>query len=115
MIPSEQPQLLIAAAAEEREALKTILSPDWELIETDNEEEALPVLEQYGENLSGILLGGIPYTADGRKIYRWLKQHSKHEIPLFIILTPFKEHVINRAMELGVDRPTAHPAMYPAV
>lgn len=101
MIPSERPQLLIAAAAEEREALKTILSPDWELIETDNEEEALPVLEQYGENLSGILLGGIPYTADGRKIYRWLKQHSKHEIPLFIILTPFQEHVINRAMELG--------------
>ena len=100
MIPSERPQLLIAAAAEEREALKAILSPDWELIETENEEQALPVLEEC-PGLLGILLGGIPYTADGRKIYRWLKQHPANEVPLFILLTPLQEHVFNRAMELG--------------
>ena len=100
MIPSEHPQLLIAAAAEEREALKAILSPDWELIETENEEQALPVLEEC-PGLLGILLGGIPYTADGRKIYRWLKQHPANEVPLFILLTPLQEHVFNRAMELG--------------
>ena len=100
LIPSERPQLLIVAPEEERQMLRAILSPEWDLIETETEEQALPLLERHYISLSGILLGGIPYTVDGHKIHRWLKQNTVGNIPLFIILAPHQEHVFNRSIEL---------------
>lgn len=100
LIPSERPQLLIVAPMEECQALRAILSPEWELIETESEQQAIPMLERCELSPSGILLGGIPHTVDGQMIYRWLKQETGGEIPLFIILTPQQEHVFNRSIEL---------------
>ncbi len=100
LIPSERPWLLVIAPEEECQALRAILSPEWELIETESEQQALPILERCELSPSGILLGGIPHTADGQLIQHWLKQHTDGEIPLFIILAPQQEHVLNRAIEL---------------
>lgn len=105
------PQLLVVDDSEmNREILKEILGKEYQILEACDGEEALKMLEQYGTEISLILLDIIMPKMDGFEVLAYMNRDKWIEdIPVIMISSEGSESYIRRAYELGASDYISRP------
>lgn len=105
------PQLLVVDDSEmNREILKEILGKEYRILEACDGEEALKMLEQYGPEISLVLLDIIMPKMDGFEVLAYMKRDKWIEdIPVIMISSEGSESYIRRAYELGASDYISRP------
>lgn len=105
------PQLLVVDDSEmNREILKEILGKEYQILEACDGEEALKMLEQYGTEISLVLLDIIMPKMDGFEVFAYMNRDKWIEdIPVIMISSEGSESYIRRAYELGASDYISRP------
>lgn len=105
------PQLLVVDDSEmNREILKEILGKEYRILEACDGEEALKMLEQYGTEISLVLLDIIMPKMDGFEVLAYMNRAKWIEdIPVIMISSEGSESYIRRAYELGASDYISRP------
>lgn len=105
------PQLLVVDDSEmNREILKEILGKEYRILEACDGEEALKMLEQYGTEISLVLLDIIMPKIDGFEVLAYMNRAKWIEdIPVIMISSEGSESYIRRAYELGASDYISRP------
>lgn len=105
------PQLLVVDDSEmNREILKEILGKEYQILEACDGEEALKMLEQYGTEISLVLLDIIMPKMDGFEVLAYMNRDKWIEdIPVIMISSEGSESYICRAYELGASDYISRP------
>ena len=105
------PQLLVVDDSEmNREILKEILGKEYRILEACDGEEALKILEQYGPEISLVLLDIIMPKMDGFEVLAYMNRDKWIEdIPVIMISSEGSESYIRRAYELGASDYISRP------
>ena len=105
------PQLLVVDDSEmNREILKEILGKEYRILEACDGEEALKMLEQYGTEISLVLLDIIMPKMDGFEVLAYMNRDKWIEdIPVIMISSEGSESYIRRAYELGASDYISRP------
>ena len=105
------PQLLVVDDSEmNREILKEILGKEYQILEACDGEEALKMLEQYGTEISLVLLDIIMPKMDGFEVLAYMNRDKWIEdIPVIMISSEESESYIRRAYELGASDYISRP------
>lgn len=105
------PQLLVVDDSEmNREILKEILGKEYRILEACDGEEALKILEQYGTEISLVLLDIIMPKMDGFEVLAYMNRDKWIEdIPVIMISSEGSESYIRRAYELGASDYISRP------
>lgn len=105
------PQLLVVDDSEmNREILKEILGKEYRILEACDGEEALKMLEQYGTEISLVLLNIIMPKMDGFEVLAYMNRDKWIEdIPVIMISSEGSESYIRRAYELGASDYISRP------
>ena len=105
------PQLLVVDDSEmNREILKEILGNEYRILEACDGEEALKMLEQYGTEISLVLLDIIMPKMDGFEVLAYMNRDKWIEdIPVIMISSEGSESYIRRAYELGASDYISRP------
>lgn len=105
------PQLLVVDDSEmNREILKEILGKEYRILEACDGEEALKMLEQYGTEISLVLLDIIMPKMDGFEVLAYMNRDKWIEdIPVIMISSEESESYIRRAYELGASDYISRP------
>ena len=105
------PQLLVVDDSEmNREILKEILGKEYRILEACDGEEALKMLEQYGTEISLVLLDIIMPKMDGFEVLAYMNRDKWIEdIPVIMISSEGSESYIRRAYELGASDYKSRP------
>ena len=111
MEKSNLPQLLVVDDSEmNREILKEILGKEYRILEACDGEEALKMLEQYGTEISLVLLDIIMPKMDGFEVLAYMNRDKWIEdIPVIMISSEGSESYIRRAYELGASDYISRP------
>ena len=106
-----RPQLLVVDDSEiNREILKEILGKEYRILEACDGEEALKMLEQYGTEISLVLLDIIMPKMDGFEVLAYMNRDKWIEdIPVIMISSEGSESYIRRAYELGASDYISRP------
>lgn len=104
-------QLLVVDDSEmNREILKEILGKEYRILEACDGEEALKILEQYGTEISLVLLDIIMPKMDGFEVLVYMNRDKWIEdIPVIMISSEGSESYIRRAYELGASDYISRP------
>lgn len=104
-------QLLVVDDSEmNREILKEILGKEYQILEACDGEEALKMLEQYGTEISLVLLDIIMPKMDGFEVLAYMNRDKWIEdIPVIMISSEGSESYIRRAYELGASDYISRP------
>ena len=93
-----------------REILKEILGKEYRILEACDGEEALKILEQYGPEISLVLLDIIMPKMDGFEVLAYMNRDKWIEdIPVIMISSEGSESYIRRAYELGASDYISRP------
>ena len=105
------PQLLVVDDSEmNREILKEILGKEYRILEACDGNEALEMLEQYGTEISLVLLDIIMPQMDGFEVPAYMNRDKWIEdIPVIMISSEGSESYIRRAYELGASDYISRP------
>lgn len=105
------PHLLVVDDSEmNREILKEILGKEYQILEACDGEEALKMLEQYGTEISLVLLDIIMPKMDGFEVLAYMNRDKWIEdIPVIMISSEGSESYIRRAYELGASDYISRP------
>lgn len=105
------PQLLVVDDSEmNREILKEILGKEYQILEACDGEEALKMLEQYGTEISLVLLDIIMPKMDGFEVLAYMNRDKWIEdIPVIMISSEGSESYIRRAYKLGASDYISRP------
>ena len=105
------PQLLVVDDSEmNREILKEILGKEYRILEACDGEEALKMLEQYGTEISLVLLDIIMPKMDGFEVLAYMNRDKWiKDIPVIMISSEGSESYIRRAYELGASDYISRP------
>ena len=105
------PQLLVVDDSEmNREILKEILGKEYRILEACDGNEALEMLEQYGTEISLVLLDIIMPKMDGFEVLAYMNRDKGIEdIPVIMISSEGSESYIRRAYELGASDYISRP------
>ena len=105
------PQLLVVDDSEmNREILKEILGKEYRILEACDGEEALKMLEQYGPEISLVLLDIIMPKMDGFEVLAYMNRDKWIEdILVIMISSEGSESYIRRAYELGASDYISRP------
>ena len=105
------PQLLVVDDSEmNREILKEILGKEYRILEACDGEEALKMLEQYGPEISLVLLDIIMPKMDGFEVLAYMNRDKWIEdIPVIMISSEGSESYIRRGYELGASDYISRP------
>ena len=105
------PLLLVVDDSEiNREILKEILGKEYRILEACDGEEALKMLEQYGTEISLVLLDIIMPKMDGFEVLAYMNRDKWIEdIPVIMISSEGSESYIRRAYELGASDYISRP------
>lgn len=100
-----KPRILIVDASEfNRAILKEILEETYEIIEADGGKEALHKIDEYGMEISLVLLDIIMPEKDGFEVLKYMEEESLiSDIPVIIISSEDSANYIRRAYEMGVS------------
>lgn len=100
-----KPRILIVDASEfNRAILKEILEETYEIIEADGGKEALHKIDEYGMEISLVLLDIIMPDKDGFDVLKYMKEERLiSDIPVIIISSEDSANYIRRAYEMGVS------------
>ena len=105
-----RPQLLVDDSEMNREILKEILGKEYRILEACDGEEALKMLEQYGPEISLVLLDIIMPKMDGFEVLAYMNRDKWIEdIPVIMISSEGSESYIRRAYELGASDYISRP------
>ena len=105
------PQLLVVDDSEmNREILKEILGKEYRILEACDGNEVLEMLEQYGTEISLVLLDIIMPKMDGFEVLAYMNRDKWIEdIPVIMISSEGSESYIRRAYELGASDYISRP------
>lgn len=100
-----KPRILIVDDSEfNRAILKEILEETYEIIEADGGKEALHKIDEYGMEISLVLLDIIMPDKDGFDVLKYMKEERLiSDIPVIIISSEDSANYIRRAYEMGVS------------
>ena len=100
-----KPKILIVDDSEfNRAILKEILEETYEIIEADGGKEALHKIDEYGMEISLVLLDIIMPDKDGFDVLKYMKEERLiSDIPVIIISSEDSANYIRRAYEMGVS------------
>ena len=100
-----KPRILIVDDSEfNRAILKEILEETYEIIEADGGQEALPKIDEYGMEISLVLLDIIMPEKDGFEVLKYMEEERLiSDIPVIIISSEDSANYIRRAYEMGVS------------
>ena len=100
-----KPRILIVDASEfNRAILKEILEETYEIIEADGGKEALHKIDEYGMEISLVLLDIIMPDKDGFEVLKYMEEERLiSDIPVIIISSEDSANYIRRAYEMGVS------------
>ena len=100
-----KPKILIVDNSEfNRAILKEILEETYEIIEADGGKEALHKIDEYGMEISLVLLDIIMPEKDGFDVLKYMEEERLiSDIPVIIISSEDSANYIRRAYEMGVS------------
>lgn len=100
-----KPRILIVDYSEfNRAILKEILEETYEIIEADGGNEALHKIDEYGMEISLVLLDIIMPEKDGFEVLKYMEEERLiSDIPVIIISSEDSANYIRRAYEMGVS------------
>lgn len=100
-----KPRILIVDDSEfNRAILKEILEETYEIIEADGGKEALHKIDEYGMEISLVLLDIIMPEKDGFDVLKYMEEERLiSDIPVIIISSEDSANYIRRAYEMGVS------------
>ena len=100
-----KPKILIVDDSEfNRAILKEILGETYEIIEADGGKEALHKIDEYGMEISLVLLDIIMPEKDGFEVLKYMEEERLiSDIPVIIISSEDSANYIRRAYEMGVS------------
>lgn len=100
-----KPRILIVDDSEfNRAILKEILEETYEIIEADGGKEALHKIDEYGMEISLVLLDIIMREKDGFEVLKYMEEERLiSDIPVIIISSEDSANYIRRAYEMGVS------------
>ena len=100
-----KPRILIVDDSEfNRAILKEILEETYEIIEADGVKEALHKIDEYGMEISLVLLDIIMPEKDGFEVLKYMEEERLiSDIPVIIISSEDSANYIRRAYEMGVS------------
>lgn len=100
-----KPRILIVDDSEfNRAILKEILEETYEIIEADGGKEALNKIDEYGMEISLVLLDIIMPEKDGFEVLKYMEEERLiSDIPVIIISSEDSANYIRRAYEMGVS------------
>ena len=100
-----KPRILIVDDSEfNRAILKEILEGTYEIIEADGGKEALHKIDEYGMEISLVLLDIIMPDKDGFDVLKYMEEERLiSDIPVIIISSEDSANYIRRAYEMGVS------------
>ena len=100
-----KPRILIVDNSEfNRAILKEILEETYEIIEADGGKEALHKIDEYGMEISLVLLDIIMPEKDGFEVLKYMEEERLiSDIPVIIISSEDSANYIRRAYEMGVS------------
>lgn len=100
-----KPRILIVDDSEfNRAILKEILEETYEIIEADGGKEALHKIDEYGMEISLVLLDIIMLEKDGFEVLKYMEEERLiSDIPVIIISSEDSANYIRRAYEMGVS------------
>ena len=100
-----KPKILIVDDSEfNRAILKEILEETYEIIEADGGKEALHKIDEYGMEISLVLLDIIMPEKDGFEVLKYMEEERLiSDIPVIIISSEDSANYIRRAYEMGVS------------
>ena len=100
-----KPRILIVDDSEfNRAILKEILEETYEIIEADGGKEALHKIDEYGMEISLVLLDIIMPEKDGFEVLKYMEEERLiSDIPVIIISSEDSANYIRRAYERGVS------------
>ena len=103
--PENKPRILIVDDSEfNRAILKEILQETYEIIEADDGKEALLKINEYGMEISLVLLDIIMPEKDGFEVLKYMEEESLiSDIPVIMISSEDSANYIRRAYEMGVS------------
>lgn len=104
-------RILIVDDSEFNRAILTeILKEDYEIIEVDSGKAALVKLEEYGLEISLVLLDIIMPGMDGFEVLKYMEEeHWLSDIPVIMISSEDSDNYIRRAYEMGVSDYISRP------
>ena len=100
-----KPRILIVDDSEFNRAIwKEILEETYEIIEADGGKEALHKIDEYGMEISLVLLDIIMPEKDGFEVLKYMEEERLiSDIPVIIISSEDSANYIRRAYEMGVS------------
>ena len=103
--PENKPRILIVDDSEfNRAILKEILQENYEIIEANDGKEALLKIDEYGMEISLVLLDIIMPEKDGFEVLKYMtEEHLISDIPVIMISSEDSANYIRRAYEMGVS------------
>ena len=111
VIRDTRQQILIVDDSEMNRAILTeILKKDYRILEAENGEECIRILEQYGTDISLVLLDLVMLKMDGFEVLSVMNRRQWIEdIPVIMISSEDSSQFIQKAYEYGVSDYIAHP------
>ena len=111
VIRDTRQQILIVDDSEMNRAILTeILRKDYRILEAENGEECIRILEQYGTDISLVLLDLVMLKMDGFEVLSVMNRRQWIEdIPVIMISSEDSSQFIQKAYEYGVSDYIARP------
>lgn len=93
-----------------REILCEMLKDDFEIIEATNGQECVSLIEQYGKEISLVLLDIVMPVMDGFEILMYMnRNHWIEDVPVIMISSEESENYIRKAFKFGVSDYISRP------
>lgn len=107
---NKQRILIVDDSEMNREILCEMLKDEFDTIEAENGKEALEIMEQYGREISLVLLDIVMPVMDGFEVLGHMNEKDMiEEIPVIMISSEDSASFIRRAYEMGVSDYISRP------
>ena len=109
-IQIKQRILVVDDSEMNREILCEMLKDDFEIIEATNGQECVSLIEQYGKEISLVLLDIVMPVMDGFEILMYMnRNHWIEDVPVIMISSEESENYIRKAFKFGVSDYISRP------
>lgn len=109
-IQIKQRILVVDDSEMNREILCDMLKDDYEIIEATNGQECVSLIEQYGKEISLVLLDIVMPVMDGFEILMYMnRNHWIEDVPVIMISSEESENYIRKAFKFGVSDYISRP------
>lgn len=109
-IQIKQRILVVDDSEMNRAILYEMLKDDFEIIEATNGQECVSIMEQYGKEISLVLLDIVMPVMDGFEVLMYMnRNHWIEDVPVIMISSEESENYIRKAFKFGVSDYISRP------